>query len=257
MGRTALKRLIGIPLVIIGSFVALLLLVSIVAQIILSPSVSEKLINKYAPAYLDGEVKMSRASISVFRHFPRFTADIDSLLVTYPSQRFDSIKRQGDQGILAVAGNYVPKGKADTLQRMDTLASFSRFSASVNVFALLRGVLRLNDVRLYQPRVFIHYYADGSSNLDIVKLDVGEQEKDSTSTSLPRLVVKKLYLGDKPVIVYTDQADSLMTTLRLKEFSFDGKLQSHSLQTSTFHTRMDSLIVAGRMGSDTLLFNMN
>ena len=257
MGRTALKRLIGIPLVIIGSFVALLLLVSIVAQIILSPSVSEKLIHKYAPAYLDGEVRMSRASISVFRHFPRFTADIDSLLVTYPSQRFDRIKRQGDQGILAVAGNYVPKGEADTLQRMDTLASFSRFSASVNVFALLRGVLRLNDVRLYQPRVFIHYYADGSSNLDIVKLDVGEQEKDSTSTSLPRLVVKKLYLGDKPVIVYTDQADSLMTTLRLKEFSFDGKLQSHSLQTSTFHTRMDSLIVAGRMGSDTLLFNMN
>lgn len=268
MRRSAISRFLRVLLWIAGGLTSLILVVYLVIQIILSPSVSSRLIDRYAPQYVDGKLGMSGVSVSVFRHFPRITADIDSLVLTYPAERFDSLSTLGAKGLLVRAGCYRPApGDDSTTVRMDTLASFHKFSASVNPFPLLRGVLRLNDVRLEHPRAYIHRYNDGSSNLDILKFTMGdgvEQQPvvDTTSSvegssSMPRIEIKKIHLGSKPLIVYTDQADTLMALVTLKEFAFNGRLSTASLQRSSFKTDLDSMWVTGRMGADTLIFGLD
>lgn len=244
-------RIFRLPLWIAGSILGLMLLVSVTAQIILSPRVSRRLIDRFAPELIDGRLEMSGASLSVFRHFPRITADIDSLVVLYPLERFDSVRRCGPQGIMVYAGK-------------DTLASFRHFTASVNPFPLLRGVLRLNNVSLQRPRAYIHVYNDGSSNLDVLKFTFGKTDLDLSDTSavtksadLPKLEIKTISMGDRPVIVYTNQLDTLMASMLLKRLNFKGRLTTESFQRSSFDMRLDSLFIAGRKGRDTLIFRLD
>lgn len=251
MGNIVLGKLLRFILRLgLGLAVFVAILVTI-AQILLSDSVSRQLIVRYAPAVIDGNLDMDGVSISLFRHFPRVTADIDHLVVTYPSERFDSVKTLGEQGLLVHAGNSRAGDR-------DTLASIDRFSASLNVFALAKGVLALRYVELSRPRVYVHKYADGSSNLDIIKLDLGgEQEETEKESSALRLFLRKIELDNRAVIVYTDQQNALMTTLLLNRMNFDGQLNTSRLSSSAFHASMDSLRVIGRYAKDTLLFSLN
>ncbi|MCQ2186536.1 MAG: hypothetical protein MJY92_07425 [Bacteroidales bacterium] len=250
MGNIVLGKLLRFFLRLgLGLAVFVAILVTI-AQILLSDSVSRQLIVRYAPAVIDGNLDMDGVSISLFRHFPRVTADIDHLVVTYPSERFDSVKTLGEQGLLVYAGNSRAGDR-------DTLASFSRFSASLNVFALARGVLNLKYVQLSRPHVYVHNYADGSSNLDIIKLNLGGDEQPQDDGGTMRLLLRKIDLDQRAVIVYTDQQRALMTTLILNRLGFEGQLNTARLSSSSFSASLDSLRVVGRLDRDTLMFSLN
>ena len=57
----------------------------VVLQIVLSPAVLTKVVNKVAVEFVDGEIAFGKASVSVFRHFPKITLNLEDFAVTYPA----------------------------------------------------------------------------------------------------------------------------------------------------------------------------
>ena len=88
MERVRKHRIFKAILWLAGIWVTLLLAI----QIFLSPSVLNKLIDRYAPEYIDGRLEFSRARVHMFRHFPNVGITLENGSLTYPAERFDSLK---------------------------------------------------------------------------------------------------------------------------------------------------------------------
>lgn len=236
--KPSVKKLIWIPVTLAGVFFGLLLLVSLMSNIVLSPSVSRKLIDRFAPAYYDGNMEFSRASISAFIHFPNITVDMDSLVLTYRADLVDASAPAG---------------------RIDTLASFTHFNAAVNTLSLLRGVIKVRDVHMTHPRLFMHVFPSGRSNWKIAKIDAGAKPKTRKrgNVSIPRIVLFKLSIDGGSYIEFSDESRDMNAVLRLKEYSFDGRLNTAALHRGVFSTAIDSLQVEGRLAQDTLRFDLD
>ncbi len=73
-----------LPLWIVGGLLALILVVFVALQVILSPRVCQRLVDKYVPELTDGHVIVRGVSVSMFAHFPRMTAYADSIMLVYP-----------------------------------------------------------------------------------------------------------------------------------------------------------------------------
>lgn len=272
-----MKKGYGIAIGAISGLLGLVLLLLVVVQIVLSPSVCAKLLDKYAPLFIDGKVTASKAYVSVLRNFPSVTANLDDLVVTYPADRFDSSEVKGVQGYLVHAGTFRPVGfrrgafpaAADSLlfgdstaaERMDTLLALRKLSAKVSLLPLLRGVVKVRGVELERPRAFLHFYSDSTSNLDIIRLgsagDTTLTEDSAAPSSLPEILVRKLSVTDNARIVYTDQKDTLMAMLLMKNLDIKGRVSTDDLVGSSVKLDLDSLLVAGRLKKDTLLFDLN
>lgn len=221
----------------------------VVLQIVLSPAVLTKIVNKVAVEFVDGEIAFGKASVSVFRHFPKITLNLEDFAVTYPAERFDSLERAGVQGHMLYHG---------TAEISDTLASFKKFSASVSLLPLLKGDISIPNVSLVKPRIFAHYYDENNANWNIFKM--GEEEKteeDTTSTAMPDIIISKVSLTEHPHIVYTDNKDTVFAMIDLKHMLFDGKINTGNIPRVKLGLRLDSMIVAGRVGRDTLALGLD
>ena len=242
----------------IGIWAALL----ITLQFTLSEKVLTRIVNKYAAEYIEGEVAFGKASVSMFKQFPRVFITLEDFRITYPSERFEAAEQIGAPGHLMHAGG----GEV-----ADTLASFKRFSASIDVVSAMKGTLRIPHLRLVQPRIFAHFYSDGQSNLDILKISSEENstEEDTTSLPLPKhLSVGRISFSRHPHIVYTNSKDTLFTMIDVARIGFTGEINTNqkppknrpvrfSPRSITKGLTIDSLIVAGRMKKDTVALSIN
>jgi len=175
-----------LPLTIIGGLLVLVFIVLGTMQLVLSPKFCTQLVNRYAPALVDGKFEMSSAHINVLRNFPRLTAEIDSVAVTYPSPVDPS--------------------------RIDTLASFNSFVLSMNPLdLLLKSRLNVRTLVLEHARIKLEYYEDSTSNLRVLKFLQGDKEKqkDTSSFTLPEISIKRLSLDDLAHIDYINRGDSI------------------------------------------------
>ena len=164
--KTVLKTLAWF----VGIWAALL----VILQLTLSEKVLTKLVDKYAAEYVDGDISFGSASVSMFKRFPRVFLTLEDFAITYPADRFDTQEKAGVQGHLMFHG---------CGETADTLASFDRFSASINVVSLIGGTIRIPHLRLVQPRIFAHSYADGSMNWDMFRFGSEEEEEDTTTAT--------------------------------------------------------------------------
>lgn len=218
----------------------------IVLQIILKTSLPTYLINKYADEFVEGDISFGRVEASILKRFPNIGISMKDFSITYPSNRYDDSERAGVQGHLLWKGC-----GADA----DTLASFSNFSAYVNIFRLAAGTIKVKEIEMVRPRIFIHQYADGRSNLDIFRFsDSGTEDE---SSSLPHLMIGKLDFLDRPYIVYTDCKDTLFAMIDIKQLNFDGLIDSERISRCKVGLQLDSMFVAGRMGRDTIALGMD
>lgn len=236
----------------------LFVLLMICLQLVLSPKVCTSLIQKYYPEFIDGKLSLKEASVSVFSHFPAVTLNIDDFLITYPS-RFagDSTDRDRVANFMELAGSC--RNLSDSAApRMDTLAYFRKFSASINVLTILSGNLRVKNLEFQRPTAYIHVYADSTSNLDIIKIPTTEDSaNDSSSFVLRSLVVKKLFVGSRSKIVYTDRRNDLYALLHLQRCDFKGNLSASDPLSNNLDLGIDSLLVSGSYNADTLLFSLD
>lgn len=252
------KTVLKSALWFIGIWAALL----ITLQFTLSEKVLTRIVNKYAAEYIEGEVAFGKASVSMFKQFPRVFITLEDFRITYPSERFEAAEQIGAPGHLMHAGG----GEV-----ADTLASFKRFSASIDVVSAMKGTLRIPHLRLVQPRIFAHFYSDGQSNLDILKISSEENstEEDTTSLPLPKhLSVGRISFSRHPHIVYTNSKDTLFTMIDVARIGFTGEINTNqkppknrpvrfSPRSITKGLTIDSLIVAGRMKKDTVALSIN
>ena len=240
------KILLKAALWFIGIWAALL----IILQVTLSEKVLTKLVNKYAAEYIDGDISFGSAEVSMFKRFPRVFLSLDDFSITYPADRFDAQEKMGVQGYL------MHKGCGETA---DTLASFDRFSASLNVVSLVGGTIRVPHLRLVEPRIFAHAYANGDTNWDIFLIESEEEEvEDTTSTNLPDISLGRISLSKHPHIVYTDSRDTVFAMIDVARIGFNGKISTKSRAASRnkIGLSVDSLRIAGRIKKDTVAMSM-
>ncbi len=226
----------------VGAWAALL----VILQVTLSEKVLTRLVNKYAAEYIDGELSFGKASISMFKRFPRVFLTLEDFALTYPADRFTTQEKMGAQGYLMHMGC----GEA-----ADTLASFERFSASINVISLAGGTIRIPHLMLSQPRIFAHYYANGDANWNIFKTGPEEIETEDTSSfTLPNLSLGRISIRKHPHIVYTDSRDTIFAVMDITRVRFNGEVNNRGPKTarSRVGLTVDTMLVAGRVKTDTL-----
>ena len=249
------KTLLKVILWFVGIWTVLLLTI----RITLSEKVLTKIVNRYAAEYIEGEVSFGSASVSVFKYFPRIFLTLEDFHITYPADRFDEAEKLGAQGHLMHRG---------CSEIADTLASFDRFSASLNLASLMGGTIRIPHLRLVHPRIFAHTYANGESNLDILKISSETEEDDTTSLTLPKISLGRISLSRHPHIVYTDSRDTVFAMIDVARIGFTGQLstnvKSPKGRKPRFGSRnmakgltIDSLMVAGRVKKDTVALALN
>lgn len=236
--KTILKVLTGIAI----AWASIL----IITQIAVSPKVLEKLIDKYGSEYVDGDISLGKASLHLFRHFPNIGVSLEDFNITYPGERYDSLQTEGVQGYLSSRG---------LGEQSDTLASFKRFTVSVNAVSFLRGKISIPFAELVRPRIYAHRYADGQANWDIVRLP--EADTTETDSNLLDLKLGRISLTEHPHIVYTDSKDSIFAVADMKRFALNGGIITSKISNGRIGVKMDSLFVAGRIAEDTLAFGMD
>ena len=238
------RRILGILLWITGIFVVLVLAL----QVVFTSSMLTGIVNRYAAEYVDGDVNFGEVDVNMFRRFPNISLRIDDVSVTYPADRFDDLEAAGAQGELLYQG---------TGEAADTLVSFERFSASVNLMALMSGKINIMHMRLTKPRVFAHSYDDGNANWNMFRFATTEEEKDTTGLSLlPRMTIGRISLAGKPHVVYTDSQDTLFAMVDIGRAAFEGRLSTRQIARREIGLTLDSIMVAGRLASDTLAFRL-
>lgn len=206
----------------LGTFAAILVL----AQIILSPSVATRLVNKYAPRILESDISFGRVSVSIFRSFPNVSLKIEDAALTYPHDWFSDFEKDD-----------LTEGRSP---EVDTLASFRTLRAAVNVPALIIGEINIHSVELSHPRIFAKQYSDKAANWKI--FDSFEDSPESEEDSSPlRLKLHRLSLSENAHIVFTDAKDTLAAQLELESFSAKGKIDLETLQQTQGNVALKGL----------------
>lgn len=231
------------------SLLGLWAVVLIVLQIVMNTSFLTRTVNELADQYVDGDIEFGRIEASMFRHFPYLTVDISDFSITYPHERFSRWDHRGIRARLREAG----RG-----EEADTLASFRKFSVSVNYLALLTGKISIHHALAERPRIFAHNFGSDGANWDLFKFATSEDaQKDSTTSELPHITLGHIALTDGPAIVYTAPKDTIFATVGLKALHFDGKADIKDLSNHKIGLRIDSLFIAGRLPSDTLTLGID
>ena len=231
---------------IVLGLVVLVLLLLVALQVVLRPKVLTPIVNDFAKQYVDGgELRFSRVKASVIKDFPFLNFTLDSCAIVYPHERY----ARYDSTI-------VEKGRFPLLQAgrapvMDTLASFEKLEASLNLVNLLKKTsYDIRRVELDHPRIFAHYYDSTAANWDILRLS--DPEDTTASAPLPPIRLQKIRLTNRPFIVFTDQKDTLLGMLTMRRLSLDGKIDTYKLPESRLRLRADSLFLTGRLPADTV-----
>lgn len=242
--KGVLRRILGLLLWLIGIFAALVLIL----QVVFTSSMMTDIVNRYASEYVDGDVNFGNVQVNMFRRFPNISLAMDNVSVTYPADRFDHLESAGAQGELLYQG---------TGEIADTLVSFERFSASVNLAALMTGKINITHVRLTRPRIFAHSYDEENVNWNMFRFATTEEEEDTTGNSLlPKMTIGRISLAGKPHIVYTSSKDTLFAMVDVGSASFNGRLSTRQIARREIGLTLDSIMVAGRLASDTLAFRL-
>ena len=177
--------------IILLSFLGLWAFLLTALQIVLTPSLLSGIVDKIAKEYVDGNVRYGKISASVLKSFPNLNVTIDDFAITYPHEKFAAFDSLGINGVLLKVGRNPAQ---------DTLASFRKFSLSLNYVTLMTGKIQIRNAGIDKPRVFTHYYDSTAANWDIFKFGSDSSDADSTSeeSGIPNLVLKKVSLTGQP-----------------------------------------------------------
>ena len=220
----------------------------IIIQLVVSPKILTNIINIVSDEYIDGELVVGEASVSIFRHFPRITLNLNDVSLTYPSDRFDSLEDGG------IKSHLLHSGCGETA---DTLASLEHLSASISLSALAAGKLKLPHITVVSPRIFAHSYDELNANWNIIRFpDDEETDTDEEGFSLD-IILGRTVINGNPRIVYTESRDTLFALIDLKSLKLNGRIAADAIHRSKVNARLDSLFVAGRYGRDTIAIGLD
>lgn len=258
------KRIRNGVLWTLGTVVGLVLLVLVTLQVVLRPKVLTRIVNRVAAEYVEGELNFSEVKAHVIKSFPYLHLEARDFSITYPHSRYArydslftessrrfSLMRSGNQRIQR---EWVKDGQ-------DTLMSFRHLDVELNYMALIGGTYHVHSLTLTRPRIFAHYYDSTAANWDILPIGKGKdpskdatpgEEKDTTAKQLPSIKLREIHLTDRPFIVFTNPADTLLGLFTMRRMNLDGNLETEDLKHARAQLAIDSLFVSGRLPADTV-----
>ena len=241
------KKILKAGLKTMAWIVGIWLIILLAIRIVLTPSVLDRLIDRYAAEYVDGNISAGEVKLTFFRHFPNIGLSIKDFSISYSAERFDDIEGMGAQGHLCLAG----QGES-----ADTLMSFRNFEIRLNLPALIAGKIAVPYAELGKPRIFGHRYQDGQANWDIIRIpnDTTKQEEE---LSLPEIKLGNISLSGHPHIVYSDSKDTIFALVDLKSLELNGKFDLDKASRNRIGLKLDSLFIAGRVSTDTVAFGLD
>ena len=196
---------------VLAGLVVLLLLVAGTIHAVLNTGLLNRLVDRFAADYVQGDITFSRVRGSVFRSFPYFNIAIDDFALTYPHERYaawDTVYTENARRFSLLKAGY---GKEEPV---DTLASFRRLDLSLNYMDVLKGWYNIPRAELAHARIFAHYYDSTAANWDILPLG-SDTPEDTTSSGIPPLKLHRVALTDRSMVVFTQPVDTLMASMRM------------------------------------------
>lgn len=233
---------------ILLTVVCIWLVILAILQIALTPGVLTSAANKVAAQMVDGDVAFRKVSASVFRHFPYVSVTFDSLSVTYPTDRFEAYGAGKDW--------YTRQGRGETC---DTLMSFSRLSASLNLSSLIAGQINIPRIVLSKPRIYATAYNDSTATWNIFKFTGGttDEKADTSYAGMPDMVIGRIRLTDRPRIIFNSIPDSTNLSLSMKRMVFFGRVVTKDIKKSRLGLKVDTMFMSGRFPGDTLALRLD
>jgi len=232
---------------ILFSLLGLWAVVIIAIQIVATPAVLTGIVNRMAAKYVNGDVEFGKITASMFKSFPNLNVTIDRFSLTYPHSRYAAFDSLGAKGKLLGMGRGSDK---------DTLASFRRLSVSINYVSAIFGRIRIGNADLDKPRIFAHCYNSANCNWDILKKTPNATPKEKRN-EIPNIAVGKASLTGRPLIVFTNQKDTIYGIMNLRKMLFRGRLIARNFKKDKINFDLDSMMIAGRLPADTVALFMD
>jgi len=215
--------------IVLGVLLGVILLI-VAVQIVLSTSLPENLVRKWTAENMKTKVELADLSASLLSHFPKLTFEIDSL----------------------------------QLSSADTLLSVGSLVISVNPMKLLDGTLRISDAQLNSPRILFRKFSGAESNWTVLFNDFASDSKDEDTLKTGNgLKLSGLSIGrarlTKPRVFYDAKCDTVSAAFLMKALELGAEISFSQSYTDIegLHVEMDSMLVAGRLPSDTLAFGVD
>ena len=186
--------------------------IMVLLQVLLNTPLTRKIIGRAVAENVDADLNYGELRFSFFKAFPRMRVTLTDLSLTYPHDRFAAYDSA------AIRSRLLDAGRGEDV---DTLLRFKEFSAAVNVWRIFGGRLRLAEAHLDGLGLFAHAY-DTTANWDVLGPSKPKDTLDKKPLRLPWISVGKVSIGDRPRVVYTDQADTVLAAVRFDDFFLGG-----------------------------------
>lgn len=191
---------------ITGITLLVLILLAFLIPILFKKQITE-LVKKEINKSLTAKVDFSDVSLSLFRHFPQVSIQINEL---------------------SVLGTGVFE--------KDTLLAAENLDVSANLFSVIRGDnIKVNGLFIESPRIHALVLADGRANWDIVKVDSADISPDTdTTASAFRMNLKQYEISDG-YLYYSDATSGMTAEITDLDHRGSGDLTADvfTLSTST------------------------
>lgn len=197
--KRIIKKVSKIFLWTIGSLIGLFFIILVLVGWILSPSQLTPLAEKYANEYLDADVKIGKAELTIWKTFPYVTVDVDSLQIV--SHAFKNLSSE-ERGKLPL--------------NSDTLLVADRFHGGVNVLKIMAGIIDVRDVLAESAVLNFVAYSPELSNANIV----APSEDDSSSSEMPDIRFNSVELSRGNKVRFFSLSDSIDSNLTIDAMQF-------------------------------------
>ena len=183
----------------IGSFITLVVVVLCLIVWILTPPRLTPIVESVANDYLNAEVSIGRAELTIWKTFPYMVIDLQKVDVK-------SKALNGYKGSL-------PAGS-------DSLLSVGKVHASFNIAEIPLMKFNIRNILIDEPKINVVIASDSLSNLDIFPPSE-EKEEGPSPFIINSLVVNKFQITNNHGITYTDMRDSTYARIDTKTISLD------------------------------------
>ena len=201
-------------------------------SVALSPKVLTRIANKAVAGFVDGTATVGRAEVRILRTFPDVKLSLDSVLVTYPHERFAAFDSLG------VPSPLLDEGRGP---EVDTLAFVGHLSARADyVKFLTKKSIHAREVKVRDVRSYAHVYDDSTANWSIFRFPSSE---DTTSSSIPPVRAEGVSVVGIRSAVFTSPKDTTFLGVWCSDFGIEGEV---SLTDEGFSAVAD-LLLDGRV----------
>ena len=84
--------------ILLLSIVLLVVLLAVAAQVALNTKTLDRIVQRFAAEYIDGEIRYDRLKLSLVKDFPNGRLRMENFSLVYPHERFDAYPVKNEEG---------------------------------------------------------------------------------------------------------------------------------------------------------------